>query len=398
MRQAQEVELDGFLMKPVNPSVLLDTILEVFGKASTDSSIKSSQPISDTKGLDRIRGARILLVEDNEINQQVARELLEREGFVVEIANDGQEGVNRTHSSEYDVILMDIQMPVMGGYEAASLISSDPRFDDLPILAMTANTMVGDREKALAAGMKDHIAKPIDPNQLYAALSKWVKPGDRELPDGYLSSNRSTEKKDEPSEDFPTALPGIDITTGISRVGGNIKLYRNLLNKFSQNQSTFTEDIKVALEQGDIELAERLAHTIKGVSGNIGAMVLHVASRDLESGIKEHGVDVAADLLALVQTHLEQVLNSISTLDDADDAEMEPTEEMDLAKIKPMIEELKALLEDDDTEAANVVEKLQARLKGTEAGLALSKVEKCIGDYDFEEALEELETLFKKLC
>ncbi|MBT4287591.1 MAG: PAS domain S-box protein, partial [Deltaproteobacteria bacterium] len=175
LNQIQEVELEGFLMKPVNPSVLLDTILEIFGKAATDNKQKSFGKTSETEGLNSVRGAKILLVEDNEINQQVARELLEGQGFYVDIANDGKEGVDRASKSLYDIILMDIQMPVMGGYEAAKTIRKDKTLQDLPIIAMTANAMVGDREKALEVGMKDHVAKPIDPQQLYTTLAKWIK-------------------------------------------------------------------------------------------------------------------------------------------------------------------------------------------------------------------------------
>jgi len=359
--------------------------LEVFGKASADTGIKTYKTISDAEGLDQIRGAKILLVEDNEINQQVARELLEREGFVVDIANDGQEGVNQAHSSEYDVVLMDIQMPVMGGYEATRQIRKDPKFSDLPILAMTANAMVGDREKALDAGMNDHIAKPIDPKELFSTLIKWIEPGDREVPENHR------QKAEGNSDKLPEKLPGIDIATGITRVGGNAKLYQNLLNKFSQNQATSVEDIKKALEQDDMELAERLAHTIKGVSGNIGAMDLHIAARDLETGIKEEGKNVAGVLLESVQLNLDLVLGSIQDISaKGTDSISDENGPIDLSVVEPLIKELTELLKDDDTEAANIVEKLQVVLRGSEAGYELLKIEKLIGAYDFEEALTQL--------
>ena len=397
MQQAQGIGLDGFLVKPVNPSVLLDTILEVFGKAATDNSRKLTQTLSDTEGFDQIRGARVLLVEDNEINQQVAQELLEREGLIVDIAENGKEGIKQVYAAAYDVVLMDIQMPVMGGYEATRQIRKDPKFNNLHILAMTANAMVGDREKALAVGMNDHIAKPIDPGQLFSTLLKWIKPGDRKLPEGFIQAKRTKEKENEPADEMPAQLPGLDVTAGLSRMGGNAKRYRNLLQKFPKNQGSVLEEIKTALNSNDIELAVRLAHTIKGVSGNIGAMELHTAARDLESGIKAEGKDVAAVLLESAQTRLDQVLNSVATLQVANEVEVDSAAEMDPVIIKPLLEELTRLLEDDDTEAITVVEKLQACLKGPEAALALSKVEKRIGDYDFEEALEELAGLVKIL-
>ncbi|MBF0280916.1 MAG: response regulator, partial [SAR324 cluster bacterium] len=231
MKKADGVGLDGYLMKPVNPSVLLDTVLQVFGKATTGGQPKSLQSrggqIPEIKGLDGIRGARILLVEDNEINQQVAQELLESQGFFVEIANNGQEGVQKATSEIFDVVLMDIQMPVMGGYQAAETIRKEVLLKDLPIIAMTANAMVGDREKALAVGMNDHVAKPIDPQNLYTTLVQWINAGERELPSSFSKSEKTVETEE---EEFPSELPGIDSSAGLSRVGGNTKLYRNLLN------------------------------------------------------------------------------------------------------------------------------------------------------------------------
>ena len=387
LKHSQNVELDGFLMKPVNPSMLLDSIMEVFGKAVTRRSKKDES----IEGLDAIRGAQILLVEDNEINQQVARELLEKEGFVVTIANDGQEGVDRVKKAAYDVVLMDVQMPVMGGYEATETIRTDPRFKDLPILAMTANAMAVDKEDALKSGMNDHIAKPIEPKKLYSTLVQWIQPGDRKLPEGFSKAGPTAVKEAEQMKELPTKLPGIDVATGLSRMGGNTKLYRNLLQKFSKNQGTVLDEIKAALEQNDIELAERLAHTIKGVSGNIGAMELHSAAQDLESGIKREREKVAAVLLESVQSHLDQVMTSISMFDDSSNVKTRSAEEMDLTSIKPLLEELKKLLEDDDTEAVTVVEKLQGYLEGSAAGKALSNVENCVGQYDFEEALQALD-------
>ena len=392
LKQSRGVELDGFLMKPVNPSTLLDSIMEVFGQAVTRRKDKKDE----IEGLDGIRGAHILLVEDNEINQQVAQELLEKEGFIVTIAKDGQEGVDQVKAAAYDVVLMDVQMPVMGGYEATEVIRKDPDFENLPILAMTANAMAVDKEDALRAGMNDHIAKPIEPKKLFSTLVQWVQPGERQLPEGF-SKIKSTREETEQTDELPAELPGIDVTIGLSRVGGNARLYRSILKKFSQNQSTGIDDIKAALEQGDMELAERLAHTIKGVSGNIGAMDLHGAARGLESEIKQEGINVAAVLLESVQSRLDQVLNSVAMLQDSKGAETDSAAEMDPTIIKPLLEELKELLEDDDTDAVDVVEKLQAYLKGSEAGFALSKVEKCIGEYDFEEALENLVRIEEQL-
>ncbi len=401
MRQAQEVGLDGFLMKPVNPSVLLDTILEVYGKASSGGSLQPTQIISEAVELDPIRGARVLLVEDNEINQQVAQELLEKEGFVVTIANDGQEGVKKVKTTEYDVVLMDVQMPVMGGYEATENIRKNPQFGELPILAMTANAMVGDKEKALAAGMNDHIAKPIDPRNLFSTLAKWVQPGDRPIPDYYTNAKSFTEHDPEQAEELPAKLPGIDMTTGLSRVGNNTKLFLKLLNKFSQNQSDSIDEITTALKQSDLETAERLAHTIKGVSGNIGAMDLHIAAKELETMIKEQGASVTEELISATQSQLDIVLSSIGTLTveagTITSGKADSPVAMDMKNIAIQLKELRDFVEDDDTDALNILEKLRPMITDSNVVDMLNLVEEALNSYDFEEALEYLDKTEEQL-
>jgi two-component system, sensor histidine kinase and response regulator len=309
MKQAQEIALDGFLMKPVNPSVLLDTVLEVFGKAGTNNKHKPFQKTSETEGIENIRGAEILLVEDNEINQQVALELLESQGFFVEIASNGQEGADKAISLKYDIVLMDIQMPLMGGYESTEIIRKDTDFEELPIVAMTANAMVGDREKALESGMNDHIAKPIDPQRLYSTLVKWIKPGVRDLPGTYKS-----QKSKNDDVNLPEILPGIDIKTGLSRVGGNKKLYRDLLIKFHRDNQDITEQIQKALEQKDFELAQRLAHTIKGVAGNIGATEIQKAAEVVELQIKNNQLTDINNLIQNLKEKLEVPMTDLNAL------------------------------------------------------------------------------------
>ncbi|MBT4525342.1 MAG: response regulator [Deltaproteobacteria bacterium] len=301
LQQAQEIELDGFLMKPVNPSVMLDTILEVFDKSNVDRGLQPFQKNSNSEELNGIRGANILLVEDNEINQQVASELLEGQGFFVEIANDGKEGTEKAMEKAYDAILMDIQMPVMSGYESATAIRKNQSFESLPIIAMTANAMVGDREKALEVGMNDHVAKPIDPQQLYSTLVKWIKPGERKLPSAYKKQNQTTKE----TVQLPEEIPGIDIKAGLTRVGGNKKLYRDLLIKFHEDHQTIINDIRQALDSKDLELAQRQAHTVKGVSGNIGATEIQKAAESVELAARENQLEGINDLLQTLQEQMD---------------------------------------------------------------------------------------------
>ncbi len=394
---SNNVEFDGFLMKPVNASMLLDCILEVFGKKVTRKSKKNEE----IEGLNDIRGARILVVEDNEINQQVAREILEQEGFFVEIAENGQECIRMVKHQEYDVVLMDVQMPVMGGYEATQILRKEPVFTNLPILAMTANAMTIDKENAIKAGMNDHIAKPIEPKKLFSALVSWVPARDRDLPESWKQQKQKPKNFDtaKSKNDFPKELPGIDLKIGLSRVANNVDLYKNILKKFNKNQSNGIEQIKVALEQKDLGLAERLAHTIKGVSGNIGAMKLYTLASELESEIKDYAKKNIESIPPIyfesTQEQLDIVLNSVQLLTDLEGSEVQTEEKFEITQIEPLIIELREFLEDDDVEAATVVKKLFPYLKGDDA-IILSNVEKHVEAYDFEEALEQLKPLSKE--
>jgi PAS domain S-box-containing protein len=398
MKKSNEAGLDGFLVKPVNSSTLLDTILQVFGKAQGKHISRTRHNVIDLEELKQIQGAKILLVEDNEINQQVAREILEGVGFFVDLAENGKQAVDKVETTEYDIVLMDVQMPVMDGYEATLAIRREPKFDQLPIVAMTANAMVGDKDRAREVGMNDHVAKPIDPQQLFSALVEWIEPGERDVPQRD-PENQSTEETT--AFELPDQIPGIDISTGVNRVGGNQTFYLKLLQKFSHNQDSAVSEITTALQQEDVATAERLAHTIKGVSGNIGAMDLHFAAKELESGIKDKGAEAAEELISAVQSQLDIVLSSIGNLT----AEATPpasgnsgkSSEMDMGRIGPFLKELKEFIEDDDTDALTVLEKLRLLVTGDELEKTLNSIEKSLNSYDFEEALNYLVKFEAKL-
>jgi len=326
MEQAEKVGIERFLIKPVNPSTLLDSIMGVFG----EEVIKHVRAEPDSKeniaALKAIRGANILLVEDNEINQEIANEILEQEGFKVAIANNGQEAVEMVAKGGYDCVLMDCQMPVMDGYEATRTIRKEERFSTLPIVAMTANVMQGDREKCIDAGMNDHVSKPISTKELFTALAKWIEPGER---DEVVSAVTPAAKEE--AGPLPE-MEGVDTVAGLAIVGGNEKLYRKLLIKFEQNSSNSVAEIKKALETGDTELAERLTHTVKGVAANIGAKNLAATAEPLESAIGKGQSQLYEHLLNDFSKSLNQVMESLSVLV-ADETE-EAKEELDYSKIK----------------------------------------------------------------
>ena len=308
-RQADQVGLESFLSKPFSQSDLFDMIIQTVNRYTSELIRPPELDDQMILRLKAIQGARILLVEDNEINQQLAQELLEGVGFVVTIADNGQEAVSAVQDEAFDAVLMDVQMPVMDGYKATQEIRKHERFRDLPIVAITSHAMAGDKEKSLEAGMNDHITKPINPDQLFLSLLAWIKPGKRTIPDDILAKRR--QKAAERADGLPLEMTGIEMQTGLVRAGGNQSLYIDLLSKFHRNYADATSQIKSAFNNDEHELAQRLVHTVKGVSGSIGALDLENAASGLETAVRQESANDLEDLLDQFDTELNIVLDSI---------------------------------------------------------------------------------------
>ena len=393
MRQADQIGLESFLIKPVSASVLFDTIMQAFGKEITETSQIAQRKELQTEALRHIQGAQVLLVEDNEINQEVARELLESAGLPVAIAANGEEAVHMVEKKDFEAVLMDVQMPIMDGYTATREIRNlKSEIRNVPIVAMTAYAMAGDRERCIEAGMNDYVSKPIDPEKLFSALVRWIKPGKRQIPD-YLVARASDDAQED--ERLPmSGLTGISVKSGLAKVGGNRKLYRKLLSKFRRNYSFVADNIRYALEKEDLETATRLAHTIKGLAGNIGAQDLHLATMDLETALRKNVFSKTLDL----------VLGSIANLEiqEPDPAENRPSagqipELIDSDRVFFFLNELRQFLEEDDFRAVRSLETFREFLPAGMAGDELADLEKHIEGYAFEEALETLSAVEQKL-
>jgi len=342
MRQADEIGLEGFLLKPVNSSVLFDAIMQALGREIQDEARAGRKKEQSNQKLNAISGARVLLVEDNEINQQVAQEILQGAGLIVTVANNGQEGVDAATKNQYDVILMDIQMPVMDGYEATRTIRNwegemrnkngkdsdlkseirDPKskIKGVPILAMTAHAMAGDEQKSLNAGMNDHVTKPIDPDQLFAALQKWINPvAEQAVDPNSLPASGGPPAIDPPSEidqavpdddELPESLPEFDLAAGLKRLMGNNRLYRKLLVDFGTKYTETADEIRAALDAKDFELVHSLVHNLKGLAGNLEAKDLQGATVEMEKMVKgQTEKTVSAAELNLKFSNLEDALN-----------------------------------------------------------------------------------------
>jgi len=267
---------------------------------------RSSQMGFDKDTLRSIQGARILLVEDNEINQQVVQEILENAGFVIDTAEDGKQGVEAVERNFYDLVLMDIQMPVMDGYEATKAIRKNLQFKDLPILAMSASAMTQDQDDARAAGMNDHVSKPIDVDGLMKTLLKWVKHKTRELPKDILE--KLNEPQDTLNETKLDDLPGISVKSALSSVAGNQKFYFDLLNKFLRDFEDMVFQIQTSLDQKDLPLAQRQAHTLKGVAGNLGVKGVQAAAGAVESAVAKMDLTSMATLLESLASEMTPVI------------------------------------------------------------------------------------------
>lgn len=329
-KQVTEAGLDGTLFKPVFISSLFEMVMEVLGEIpKRDLGLKEEG--LDPKMLGKIQGARILLVEDNAINQFVVREILENAGLVVTTAYDGKEAVEDFQAATYDAVLMDIQMPVMDGYTATREIrkiidrTQLPKADSqekekrlgIPIIAMTAHAMVGERMKSLDAGMDDYVAKPINPDELLAILVKWISPRKTSLyPHGSTaaSSRKNPSSIGDKMVDLPVTIPGISVQDGLKRVGGNRWLYKKLLTMFLLNHRNSVKEITSALESGDKEKAIIMTHTLKGLAGTICAHELQRVTTDLEATLRSETNDL--DLrLENVSSMLKHVISGIASLE-----------------------------------------------------------------------------------
>ncbi|SDS52586.1 PAS domain-containing hybrid sensor histidine kinase/response regulator [Pseudomonas oryzae] len=378
--------VEGVLVKPVTPSTLLDSILNAFGKESTARPRKLELHAEYREAQKALRGASLLLVEDNLVNQELATEILSRAGIRVTVAGNGAEALSMLAEHSYDGVLMDCQMPVLDGFEATRRIRRQPALADLPVLAMTANAMAGDREKCLAAGMNDHIAKPIDVTQLFLTLHRWVKVGQAQQQAAPVA----------PVEDCELpAVAGLQQEAALQRLGGNRALLRKLLERFCETQGDAAVCIGQALQAGDRELALRAAHTLRGLAGNIGAQLLASIAAELEAHLRQpDAVDCGqrlADLQCELQAQIERIGAALARAASPLSAPAAPAAEVDLAGLGAGLQRLAGLLRDDDGEAGKCLEQLLDPLAGLGLQETAAQLQRLIGRYEFEAALELLQ-------
>jgi two-component system sensor histidine kinase/response regulator len=384
LKQAEENSFANILIKPVTASMLFDSAVEVLGASSSKRYEAAAGP---TVELGQIRGARVLLVEDNELNREVALGLLEDAHLAIETAENGQVAVRMVAEHEYDLVLMDMQMPVMDGLAATRAIRLKPQFRSLPIIAMTANVMESDREKCTEAGMNDHLAKPIDPEALFAALLRWIKPraelAAKAPPDTAATTARSPGPGG-PPEIATLEIEGVDTQSALRRTGGNPKRYETLLRKFAESANV--EEIREAHASGDTATAARAAHSLKGAAANLGATAVANAAAGVETAIKAG--QSGQPLLDTLATKLRTVVLAIrSVLPNEEVAGSALAATADPASVAATLRRLTKLLSNDDGEAADFILDAQPDLAKVLTGSEITTLRDFVSNYDFVGAL-----------
>ncbi len=381
------------LYKPVTSSLLYNTILHACGKEGYEQIRKGSHRTDNSAYALSLYGIHALLVEDNEINREVAREILEQAGMLVTTANNGGEAVDQVRKNHYDIVLMDIQMPVMDGYDATREIRKDPDFADLPIVAMTANALPCDQERCLQAGMNDHISKPIDTIHLFQTIDHWVRKRQKALKKTTVNATAAIplpagEKPAGNRKNIP-ALSGVDVQTSLIRLGGNLNLFNRLLRLFYNNYKDSVKEVRNALGQGEQRTAEILVHNIKGASGNVGAQDVYKAASAVEICLHE---DKKLDskfysLLEHLEQKLEQVFLSVSKYSESmEDMQSPAADGIDRSLLKPEFDILAKLLNDNDMDAVECAENICRQVKNTAYEKKLEEINDCVKQYDFENA------------
>ncbi len=394
IRSAHDVGIDDILVKPVGASLLFDTMLRLLGHNTNQAGLTPAA--HDSAALDAqlapLRGARLLVVEDNELNQQIALELLGDAGFAVDLAGDGQIALTmlaqmQQVGSPYDLVLMDMQMPVMDGLQATLEIRKNPSHADLPVVAMTANAMEDDRQRCLAAGMNDFVTKPIEPLDLWRALLRWIRP--REGLGQSVTQQRQTWTPTTQDEEMPPQIPGLDLRLGLRHTMGKKPLYLSLLRRFVRGQQAGLLPIEQALEAGDTTAAERLAHTLKGLAGNIGASALQVAMEKVETAVRDKAPQTTVhSLLAPAANLLTELLSQIHA-HLPEPAALPASIVVDPAQGQVICQQLQALLAYDDPQAMELLRDHAPLLQAT-LGASYHTIRTAVEDFDFEEALRVL--------
>ncbi|MDO8317967.1 response regulator [Rhodoferax sp.] len=391
-KQAEQLGVNGMLFKPVSPSTLLDTILSVLGRGKVlggkqDHTEKTAKDAAD------FSGSHLLLVEDNEINREFATELLHSMNVGVDEAVNGEEAVAMVQRRVYDAVLMDIQMPVMDGLEAARRIRAlGGRYATLPIIAMTALAMAHDAERSQQAGMNDHITKPVAPERLVATLAKWLKPGNTQQAKAAADTPPS-------SAAIPAdllAMRSFDTQQGIRRIGGKPEAYRKQLHRFREHYPAAVDDLQRLLREKSIAAAEDYCHALKGVCGNLGANALFELVTEADNLLKQNQVPEAAQFECL-RGLLQQAMSEIDGLTGAETPVPRKTAALGRDELQAKLAALSALIENDLGAADLLLTELCSSSLEKDTAQEITSIAATIDKFEIDEAQEKIRQLRERL-
>jgi two-component system sensor histidine kinase/response regulator len=396
LRQAEQTSFETVLIKPVTPSMLFDSVVQVM--SAGNGAVRQVQSASSELDLSPVRGARVLLVEDNELNREVAIGLLEDAHLSIDQAENGAVAIQQLTKQDYDLVLMDMQMPVMDGITATKAIRSNPRFASLPIVAMTANAMDRDREQCLAAGMNDHLGKPIEPSKLFEALLRWIPARTAVLSAGIPSAPAPSSAPAPAAVSGELLIPGIDTATALKRTGGNRKRYESLLQCFADTQALAVIDIRSALAANDSPTAIRLAHSLKGASANLGANALAQVAAKAEAAIDSNeSITPALDALRYsLDSTMAAIRSALPSESAAAKAQAHVPSAAPSTVIQPL-SRLKRLLETDDGDASDFLLEARSSLSQVIPAAEIDSLLAQVGNFAYSDALRSLIAIAARL-
>ncbi len=384
------------LIKPATPSTIFDTIVRAMGQAAGIGVQNGRRRKRDTDAIQSILGCSVLVAEDNEINQQVAREILENFGLNVTVAEDGVKAVELAGKEKFDLILMDIQMPNLDGCEATRRIRKDLGLTQLPIIALTAQAMTSDRAQSLRAGMNDHISKPIDPDDLLETLVHWI---------GFKNPVRERVVqlgKENSETDDCSGMKLLDTTKGLRQIGGNMTRYRAFLRDFTVSHEKDPAGIREAMENGLREEAVQIAHRLRGVAATLGVEKVSCGAARIENKLKVMNVDPAA-IAGMVDALEKAFRGAVSEIESfkwesAKEERIEPRSlTVDADKLADWLVRIEALIADGDLSSLDEAEELCVALSGTPLAKKAAELHRQTDNFDFENAMTTLLAIKNKL-
>jgi len=400
--EAQRAGISRILVKPMTPSTLNDALMELL-ENNMESKIPSSLKALEDR-LKQYEQVRILIVEDNQINQEIVGQLLEPFKFKIELAENGQEALSKIAQAKFDLILMDVQMPVMDGLAATALIRGLPGWEAVPILAMTANAFEEDRRKCIEAGMNDHLVKPVEPEILYKCLIKWLpikkhEPENKGAPTIAVDKDQTRHIATAPEEQNQLKalrqMDGLNVGNGLRILGGDISVYLRLVRQFGQKCETDAVHILTQTAAENYHSIMQTVHSIKGVAGNLGAIRIQELAAELEQAARiGSGKDQFEKLANKFVAEIRRFADALPK--ERISPESPQREDVDPVQIDEILNRLAVLLANNDTEAYDLFEEHKDLIifRLGDSGFDLKRQ---IQEFDYRDALNTLRSTFSKV-